>query len=205
MELQDIDLKELIEIETWKDIKGYEGYYQVSSIGKIRSIDRKIVYSDGRVFNYHGKEIKTQLNKGYEYIKISKNSCVKTFKVHRLVAQAFVPNPLNLPQVNHKDENKINNRVDNLEWCTGKYNMNYGTVMQRVVNNTNHKLIAEKLKNRNGKKLYQYSSEGKLIKVYPSIHEAVRNGFDKGAIGRCIRKKVNMHRGFVFSLEKFEA
>ncbi|WP_063601257.1 NUMOD4 domain-containing protein [Clostridium coskatii] len=188
--------------EIWKDIAGYEGYYQVSNSGKIRSVNRIIIYSDGRIFRYNGRDLKTTLNKGYVNVKLSKHSKVETFKVHRLVAEAFISNPLNLPQINHKDENKTNNNVDNLEWCTGKYNMNYGTVIQRVKNNTNHKLIGEKLKNKNGKKLYQYSLKGKLIKIYPSIHEAVRNGFDKGAINRCIKKKVKTHKGFIFSLHK---
>lgn len=222
MELQDIDLIELIEREigerfnrqgyikcpfhrpkeVWRDIKGYEGYYQVSNFGRVKSLDRVAIYSDGRIFKYNGRQLKTTLNKGYVHVKLSKHSDVKTFKIHRLVAEAFIPNPLNLPQVNHKDENKTNNNVDNLEWCTGKYNMNYGTVAQRIKNNIDYKLLGEKRKNKNGKKLYQYSLKGKLIRIYPSIHEAVRNGFDKGAINRCIRGKVKTHKGFVFSLCK---
>lgn len=135
-------------------------------------------------------------------MKISKNSNVRTFKVHRLVAEAFIPNKHNLPQVNHKDECKTNNNVNNLEWCTPKYNVNYGTALIRAQKNINYKIIAEKNKNKNGKRLYQYSTDGKLIKVYPAIREAVRNGFDKGAINRCIRGKVHTHKGFIFSLSK---
>lgn len=106
--------------EIWKDVKGYEGLYQVSNLGRIKS------------FNYMntGKEkiLKNRLDKGgYYSIVLYKNGKYINKKVHRLVAEAFIPNLDNLPQVNHKDENKLNNRVDNLEWCTAKYNNNYGT------------------------------------------------------------------------------
>ena len=110
--------------EIWKDIKGYEGLYQVSNLGRVKS------------FNYMntGKEkIKTlTLQKkhpmkqgGYLQTTLYKNKQTKTVVVHRLVAEAFIPNPDNLPQVNHKDHDKTNNCVDNLEWCTAKYNSNH--------------------------------------------------------------------------------
>ena len=110
--------------EIWKDIKGYEGLYQVSNLGRVKS------------FNYMntGKEkIKTPtLQKkytmkqgGYLQTTLYKNNKSKTVLVHRLVAEAFIPNPDNLPQVNHKDYNKTNNCVENLEWCSAKYNSNH--------------------------------------------------------------------------------
>lgn len=220
MEIQDINLKELIERETgerfnkqgyikcpsceiWKDIDGYEGLYQVSNKGNIRSLNRKVIYVDGRVFKYKGKILKKSLNRGYEYVKISKGSVIKTFKVHRLVAQAFISNPLNLEQVNHKDETKTNNNVSNLEWCSAKYNSNYGTSTERAKNHTDYKKLGKERKNKNGKKLYQFSLEGELIKIYPTIREAARNGFDRGAIHRCITGRVNSHKGFIFSLNIF--
>ena len=105
--------------EIWKDIKGYEGLYQVSNLGRVKSLPRK----------NHPKEEFRNLSpdsKGYLRVNLFKNNKGKTHKVHRLVAEAFIPNPNNYPQVNHKDENKANNNVDNLEWCTNKYNVNYG-------------------------------------------------------------------------------
>ena len=99
--------------EIWKDIKGYEGLYQVSNFGRVKSST---------------KILANRLSKrGYYIVTLYKNAKGVTKTVHRLVAQAFIPNPDNLPQVNHKDENKLNNRVDNLEWCTAKYNINYSS------------------------------------------------------------------------------
>ena len=105
--------------EIWKDIKGYEGLYQVSNLGRVKSLSRK---------NHPKEEFRNLItnSKGYLIVNLLKNNKGKTNKVHRLVAEAFIPNPNNYPQVNHKDENKTNNHVDNLEWCTNKYNSNYG-------------------------------------------------------------------------------
>ena len=103
-----------------KDIKGYEGLYAITSCGKVWSYRRQ-------------KFLKTQVNRcGYEYVILQSNNKQKTVTVHRLVAEAYIPNPENKPQVNHKDENKQNNCVNNLEWMTAKENMNYGTRTQRT-------------------------------------------------------------------------
>ena len=112
--------------EMWKDIVGYEGLYQVSNEGNVRTTKRqgtkggllKISVSD----KYAAK---------YCYVRLHKNCGEKSFWVHRLVAEAFIPNPDGLHQVNHKDQNPSNNMVDNLEWCTVEYNMNYGTIRER--------------------------------------------------------------------------
>ena len=113
-------------MEEWKDIKGYEELYQISSLGRVKSLKN----NRG---NYREKILSNIPNKnGYIIVQLKKNGTSKPFSVHRLVAQAFIPNPNNYPQVNHKDENKENNRVDNLEWCTAKYNSNYGTKIKRV-------------------------------------------------------------------------
>ena len=122
--------------ELWKDIEGYEGLYQVSSLGAIRSLDRyrNRPSKSGNMYiqRYKGKVLKQTLNDGYFTIYLHKDGVNKFYSVHRLVAKAFIPNPNNLPQVNHKDENKQNNCVENLEWCTAKYNVNYGTAIERL-------------------------------------------------------------------------
>ena len=109
--------------EIWKEIKGYEGRYQISSLGRVKSLN----------YNKTGKEdILSPGNiRGYLHVRLSKEGKSKPFQVHRLVALHFIPNPNNYPEVNHKDENKQNNTVDNLEWCDRKYNCNYGTRTQR--------------------------------------------------------------------------
>ena len=111
-------------MEEWRDIKGYEGKYQVSNLGRVRSLN----------FNKTGKikELSYAKRRGYLGVTLFKDKKPKTFAVHRLVAEMFIPNPNNYPQVNHKDENKLNNNVENLEWCTVLYNNCYGTRLKKV-------------------------------------------------------------------------
>ena len=114
--------------EIWKDIKGYEGLYQVSSLGRIKSLERV----DSNNHRVHERILKLRHNEhGYYECALCKEGKQKKLKVHRLVADAFIPNVNNYPVVNHKDEVRDNNIVDNLEWCTHKYNINYGTAQKR--------------------------------------------------------------------------
>lgn len=109
--------------EIFRPIEGYEGLYEVSNLGKVRSIG----YRKERI-------LKPVIDiGGYSTVHLVKEGKLKWFKVHRLVAQAFIPNTEGLPQINHIDEDKTNNRVDNLEWCTGSYNIRYGTHNERMV------------------------------------------------------------------------
>lgn len=139
--------------EIWKDIKNFEGLYQVSNLGRIKSLERKTnyIYKKGGQHLIKEKIIKQFQNK-YGYLKcfLYKNGTRKTFNVHRLVAQAFIPNPNNLPQVNHKDENKKNNNIVNLEWCSNQYNAKYSK----------------------NKAVIQYDTNGKYINEYSSIIDA---------------------------------
>lgn len=114
--------------EIWKDIEGFEGLYQISNLGRVKSLERQIMRSNGYPLNLKERILKTNISKaGREGVQLSKNSQWYHCWIHRLVAKAFIPNPDNLPQVNHKDENPLNNCIDNLEWCTNKYNHDYGT------------------------------------------------------------------------------
>lgn len=116
----------------WADVVGYEGLYQVSNTGLVRSIDRIVIHR-GSPCNRKGHVLKQAYSKGrYAFVVLSSESKHKIFKVHRLVAKAFIPNPENLPEINHKYEDTRNNNVSNLEWCTRKYNMNYGTLPKRI-------------------------------------------------------------------------
>ena len=133
MDNSDNQTIENLDGEIWKDIEGYEGYYQVSNRGRVKSLERDVVKKDGTIIHCNEKlKINVHDQKGYQMVKLHKNGSGSMKKVHRLVAQAFIPNPNNLPQVNHMDEVKSNNSVDNLEWCDSKYNNNYGTKKQRI-------------------------------------------------------------------------
>ena len=113
--------------EVWKDVVGFEGIYQVSITG----IVRRLYPNKTKIL----KQCKAggRTNKEYLYVNMSANGKYRSSSVHRLVAEAFIPNPERLPQVNHKDEDKFNNCVDNLEWCTASYNNSYGTKISRGV------------------------------------------------------------------------
>lgn len=109
--------------EEWRMITGYEGLYEVSSLGKVRTIRRQ--GTDGRILKQHRDR------KGYCLVSLCKNGKYKTCLVHRLVALAFIENPNGFPCINHKDEDKTNNHIHNLEWCSYSYNNNYGTAKAR--------------------------------------------------------------------------
>ena len=112
--------------EIWKDIKGFEGLYQVSNLGNIKSYDRVVKCTHGKTRTIKGKTLKKiKLKDGYLYVHLYKNTIVTNKVIHRLVAEAFIENTLNKEEVNHIDCNKHNNRVDNLEWVTPKENMEH--------------------------------------------------------------------------------
>lgn len=163
--------------EIWRDVKGYEGHYKVSNLGRVRSLK-------------YGKErvLKPKMNrKGYLCVSLCKNGKYKHCKVHRLVAIAFIPNPDNLPCINHIDECKNNNIETNLEWCDAAYNTNYGTGVERR---------AKKLTNRPdcSKRVYQYTKSGAFVRSYASTHEAARqSGIKQSDISRCCLNKPKHH------------
>ena len=167
------------------DFLGYPNY-TITDDGKVFSLN----------YNHTGKkkEVK-QLITNWGYFRVclyNKVSKMKRFMVHRLVALAFLPNPYNLPQVNHKDENKQNNNVENLEWCDAVYNMNYGT---------RNKRSAEKNLNRKdqSKPVRQFTKDGVFIKEYPSIAEVERRtGLMKSAIGHCVQGRTKSAYNYIW-------
>lgn len=119
-------------IEEWKSVPGYEGLYEVSSYGMVRSLDRYVRCKSKSYRLQKGSILSPAKDKnGYLKVVLNCNGKCKTINVHRLVAEAFIPNPNNLREVNHLDEDKTNNIVENLEWCDRKYNLNYGTARIR--------------------------------------------------------------------------
>lgn len=129
--------------EIWKDVRGYEGLYQVSNLGRVKSLERQVKLRQ-YTKNLPEKNMKLTLNKrGYLYVHLCKNGKYQGYRVHRLVAMAFIPNPHNKPQVNHIDRNVLNNSVDNLEWCTNAENMKHAsaTGFRKVKKNANQNSV----------------------------------------------------------------
>lgn len=163
-------------------------FYLVSSWGRVKSLHH-------RPTAYH-KILKPYVDRdGYLVVGLRNHGKGKTVKIHRLVAQAFIPNPKKYPQVNHKDENKTNNHVENLEWCTNQYNLNYGSRNQKS---------GESLKqSMKSKELLQFSQAGKLIKIWPSMHEMSRvTGFNRSDVKQCCLGQAKQSYGYKWEFKK---
>lgn len=167
--------------EEWKSIPGYEGLYEISNHGRVKS------YQYCKKQGTHERILKpVQQQTGYYFVNLFKDRKMKTIAVHRLVAENFISNPDNLPVVNHKDETRTNNYVENLEWCTHAYNLSYGTTRER---------IAEKCR----KPILQLDKEGNVIKKWSSISEAAESfGYTAGTshIIDCIKGRRKTARGY---------
>lgn len=185
--------------EIWKDIKGFEDKYQISNLGRVKKKQTLKTHYLGGISIVKEKILKPNKHReGYLYAQLIIDGKLTPIGIHRLVAEAFIPNPNNLSQVNHKDENKSNNCVDNLEWCTAKYNMNYGTHNERVSKNNKGKKMSEETLNKIRKKIMQFTLDGELVKIWDSIKDATLNGFNCGAIGRCLKGNLNKHHNFIW-------
>lgn len=179
--------------EEWRPVVGFEGLYEVSNLGNVDACDKVVICKNGNKKHLRRKHMHLSTSHGYYNVTLRKEGKNKTFWVHSLVAQAFIPNPANLSEVNHKDENGYNNRIDNLEWCTHKYNCNYGTRIDRLVSKISYKVN-------------QYDLEGNFISSFPSAHAAARylgrNG--NGAISACCLGKNKTAYGYKWKYVKEE-
>lgn len=180
--------------EIWKDIAGFEGIYQVSNKGKVRSLDRYVQCADS-IRYYKGRMMKQDKKKnGYLQVNLKRQKINKQFLVHRLVAVAFLPNPEGFAIVNHKDENKENNSVENLEWCTHTYNNLYGEGHRTRCTNARSGAI-QKL----AKPVLQYSLDGVFVAEYFSATEAGRKtGFRQSGISECCNGNQKTAYGYVW-------
>ena len=149
--------------EIWRPVVGFEGLYEVSSYGRVKSLKRPYENNGGIQWTKERILSPGKDKDGYLQVNLHCNGKQHQRKIHRLVAQAFLPNPDNLPMVNHKDEDKTNNRVDNLEWCTAKYNSTYGTVRERAAKTRHINVMLKKKYLEELKKKEYYKSYGRNI------------------------------------------
>ena len=177
--------------ECWRWIPGYEGLYQVSTRGRVRSVDRWVTCKEGSKTGskrfLEGKILSPKRNKeGYLRVKLYRNGKLRRFAVHRMVAMAWIDNPMDKPEVNHLDEQKGNNDVYNLEWCSRKYNINYGTGSKRSADSRSKTVQAIN------------PSTGVVVLEFPSTCEAGRKGFDQAAVSNCCRGERKTHKGYMW-------
>lgn len=157
-----------------KDIKGYEGLYAVTP--------------EGEVYSYKSKKfLVPRIRNKYLCVTLCKNGKRKTYYIHRIVSEAYLPNPENLPQVNHKDENKTNNCLQNLEWCSAKYNNNYGTHIEKISNSLK-------------KPILQYDLDGNLISEWLSATDVGREV--KNSICNCLKGRAKTACGFIWKYKE---
>ncbi len=207
--------------EIWKDIKDYEGYYQVSNLGRVKSVPRTIQRKKNK-YTVKERILKSRPDKdGYEYVVLCINCKMKTKSIHRLVAEVFIPNPSNLPCINHKDENPSNNNVENLEWCTYSYNNTYNDLAHRRMKkvdyakraantnwelrklhtdfkkrteNTNYEAIAEKIR----KPINQYDKDNNFIKQWNCAKDIAKeyNTTPEAIRANCLGKVKGLTKGY---------
>lgn len=189
--------------EIWKDIKGYEGLYQVSNFGRVRSLGHD-KWHKGKVLKHHidGKGC-------YFMVNLHKNNKMQHFNIHRLVACAFIPNPNNYPCVNHKDECKTNNCANNLEWCDYSYNALYGgaqyrNIINRTKNNSKNRELPVLMKNLEGEIINRfrscYDAARHLSFVTDKKEESIRANIKRC----CVKRKDNINSfayGFIFEYD----
>lgn len=186
--------------EVWKDIPGYEGKYQISSWGRVKSLN----------YHYTGKEgfltprLIGSKNKQYYAVHFTNNGRCYDYKIHQLVAEAFIPNPDNLPEIDHIDGNSLNNISTNLQWCTHKENMNNLITKSRLVEANKGKCIGRHMSDESKKKLSESRKgiilksmrkpvlclkDNQIIKRYDALNDVKKDGFTASAVSLCCRGK----------------
>lgn len=196
-----------MEQEIWKSIHGYEGLYEISTEGRVKRLERIKVDTLGRKTLLREKILTNRISKqtGYPCVNLSKDGMVKTYNIHSLIADAFIPNPDNLPCINHIDEDRTNSVLSNLERCTYKYNMMYGSAPQKRRESLKKHYIEHNYKSKGivfgtSSKVNQYSLGGEFIAHFEGGASEVMDtlGYNKSAIGACCRHKSRQAYGYVW-------
>lgn len=173
----------------WKAIEGYEGYYEISDSGEVRSLDRDVANTRGNHVglkrHLRGAPMKLSISLGYYVVNLRKNRTSHVVPVHILVAKTFIPNPNNMPVINHKDGNKLNNHVSNLEWVTYAEN--------------NIHALRMGLRQPRGNPIMQFRLDGTYVATYKSTLEAERQtGFSHGAMSHCLNGRTKTSFGYIW-------
>lgn len=173
-----------MENEEWKDVVGYEGLYQVSNLGNVRMLEHYTPYVKGSVMKIPAKNLYIGWSNGYRTVWLCKNKIRKLKKVHRLVAEAFIPNPKKYPEIDHIDCIPTNNHFSNLKWCNRKMNQNNPISLKHQYQNQPNKKPVVKLKN------------GTFLEIFPSLKSTSRRGYSLQAVWSCCNKRNKTHKGF---------
>lgn len=188
--------------EIWKDIPGYEDKYQVSNLGRVLSCDRHLTGKKGKKYIIPKKILKPALCDGYWTVAICKDDKLKTWRIHRLVAMTFIPNPENKPWINHISGVKTDNRIENLEWCTASENQKHAYKLGL----SNSKAAIERNSGKFGhlssraKEVHQFTLEGEYIKSFKCLLYARREY--SYAVGAAVTGKQKSSAGFRWSYSK---
>ena len=201
MEIYDNLSVESLPNEEWRDVFGWEGLYQVSHLGRVKSLSRSIVYKDGRECTYPSKIIKNQkVSTGYRSVMFYGVNGKKQYYVHRLVAETFIPNPKNLGDVNHKDCCKTNNILINLEWCSRSDNIKHAYKNGLICAH-----MDEAIKKRS-RPVIQYAPSGEIVAEYDSASKAAKaSGYNQGQISKYCRgenKKHSTYNGYIWKYKE---
>lgn len=182
-------------MEKWKDIPGYEGMYQAHPDGMIKSVERTVTHKNGNVHVYPEIVLKQKIDKdGYCVVTLYRNSERKYYNVHRLIAQTFIENPDNLPCINHKDFNRSNNCINNLEWCDVLYNNRYSKIWLKA---------NEGAKEKCSKPILQFTKDGEFVNEYYAIREASRQtGTNRGNIISCLKGVYKSAGGYIWKYKE---
>ena len=189
--------------EIWRPIVGYEGFYEVSNFGNVRSLDRYVNTKNNHTRLHRGKILEQNIYNEYKFVHVSKLGQPEKLLVHRLVAEVFLPNPNNYPVVNHKDENPSNNNVENLEWCTYGYNNQYNELNKRRFKTRTERIDSKEIKL--GHEIILLNKDLNVIKTYINAEWAKKeDGYDQSALRACVNRKKIIKYKEMFCLLKDE-